>query len=81
VGSYLSSVGPEASDMDVLYSQLLRLAHDAPRSIDRVELGSGHTAVAVLRDGSRLRAHYSSEDSVVDLEQLLQRAGVRLVRE
>jgi hypothetical protein len=81
VGSYLSSVGPEVSDMDVLYSQLLRLAHDAPRSIDRVELGSGHTAVAFLRDGSRLRAHYSSEDSVVDLEELLQRAGVRLVRE
>ena len=81
MGSYLSGVGPEESDMDVLYSQLLRLAHDAPRSIERVELGSGHTAVAFLRDGSRLRAHYSSEESVVDLEQLLQRAGVELVRE
>jgi hypothetical protein len=74
-------VGSDESEMDVLYSQLLQLAHDAPRSIDRVELESGHTAVAVLRDGSRLRARYSSAESVVDLERLLQRAGVRLVRE
>jgi|SRR5919106_864755 hypothetical protein len=81
LGSYLSCVGSEVTDMDVLYSQLLQLAHDAPRSIERVELGSGHTAVAVLRDGSRLRAHYSSEESVDDLEQLLDRAGVELVRE
>jgi hypothetical protein len=81
VGSYLSRVDPDEPQTDVLYSHLLRLAHDAPRSIDRVELESGHTAVAVLRDGSRLRAHYSNEDSVVDLERLLERAGVRLVRE
>lgn len=67
--------------MDVLYSQLLRLAHDAPRSIDRVELGSGQTAVAFLHDGSRLRARYSSEHSVVDLAELLDRAGVQLVRQ
>jgi hypothetical protein len=81
VGSYLSDVGADESETDVLYSHLLQLAHDAPRSIDRVELEPGQTAVAVLRDGSRLRARYSSEDSVIDLEQLLQRAGVRLVRE
>ena len=69
------------TDTDVLYSQLLRLAHDAPRAIERVELGSGHTAVAFLRDGSRLRARYSSEESVLDLERLLERAGIELVRE
>lgn len=81
MGSYLSGVASEVTDTDVLYSHLLRLAHDAPLSIERVELGSGHTAVAFLRDGSRLRARYSSEESLLDLERLLQRAGVELVRE
>ena len=66
MGSYLSCVGADEPETDVLYSQLLQLAHDAPRSIDRVELEPGHTAVAVLRDGSRLRARYSSEDSVLE---------------
>ena len=50
VGSYLSGVASEVTDTDVLYSHLLRLAHDAPLSIERVELSSGHTAVAFLRD-------------------------------
>ena len=71
----------DESEKDVLYSQLLRLAHDAPRSIERVELSGEHTAVAVLRDGSRLRAHYPREESVADLETLLRRAGVELIRE
>jgi hypothetical protein len=69
------------SQMDVLYSQLLRLAHDAPLSIERVELSGEHTAVAVLRDGKRLRARYPREESVLDLEGLLERAGVELVRQ
>jgi hypothetical protein len=81
VGSYLSTVGSAEPDKDVLYSQLLRLAHDAPRSIERVELSGEHTAVAVLRDGRRLRAHYPREESVLDLEILLARAGVELRRE
>lgn len=68
-------------DTAVLYSQLLRLAHDSPGAIDRVEVGAGHVAVAVLRDGSRLRARYVTERSVADLEQLLSRAGVALVRQ
>lgn len=73
---------PEDGERDVLYSQLLRLAHDAPRTIERVELESGrHVAVAVLRDGSRLRATYPRRESLLDLEALLERAGVRLVRE
>lgn len=66
---------------DVLYSQLLQLAHDAPREIERVELTGAHTAILVLRDGSRLRAHYQREESVVDLESLLGRAGIELVRQ
>jgi hypothetical protein len=75
-------VAPDESDKDVLYSQLLQLAHDAPGSIDRVEIVPGRrSAVAVLQDGSRLRAHYPREDLVADLERLLHRAGVRLVRE
>ena len=75
-------MGPDESDRDVLYSQLLRLAHDAPRSIERVELAPDrHIAVAVLRDGSRLRASYPRDESVHDLEKLLERADVRLVRE
>jgi hypothetical protein len=74
-------VDSDESEKDVLYSQLLRLAHDAPRSIERVELSGEHTAVAVLRDGSRLRAHYPREESVADLETLLRRAGVELIRE
>jgi hypothetical protein len=70
------------SEKDVLYSQLLQLAHDAPRSIERVELAAeSRTAVAILRDGSRLRAHYPVEDSVLDLERLLARAGVELRRD
>jgi hypothetical protein len=81
VGSYLSTVGSAECDKDVLYSQLLQLAHDAPRSIERVELSGEHTAVAVLRDGSRLRAHYPRDEAVVDLEALLTRAGVELRRE
>ena len=81
MGSYLSGVGSSGSDKDVLYSQLLQLAHDAPRSIERVELSGEHTAVAVLCDGSRLRARYPREESVLDLESLLERAGVALVRE
>jgi hypothetical protein len=74
-------VDSDESEMDVLYSQLLRLAHDAPLSIERVELSGEHTAVAVLRDGKRLRARYPREESVLDLEGLLQRAGVELVRQ
>jgi hypothetical protein len=74
-------VASDGADKDVLYSQLLQLAHDAPRKIERVELSGEHTAVAVLTDGSRLRAHYSREESVVDLETLLRRAGVELVRQ
>ena len=74
-------MGLDGADKDVLYSQLLRLAHDAPLQILRVELSGAHTAVAVLRDGSRLRAHYSHGGSVTDLESLLSRAGVELVRE
>lgn len=70
------------SEKDVLYSQLLQLAHDAPRSIERVEVAAeSRTAVAVLRDGSRLRANYPVEDSVLDLERLLDRAGVELRRD
>src|SRR5215211_3774222 len=80
-GSYLSIVGSDGGEKDVRYSQLLRLAHDAPRQIERVELSGERTAVAVLRDGSRLRAHYSHSESVTDLETLLRRAGVELVRE
>ena len=71
----------DGADKDVLYSQLLQLAHDAPRRIERVELSGEHTAVAVLTDGSRLRARYPREDSVDDLETLLTRAGVELVRQ
>ncbi len=71
----------DGADKDVLYSQLLQLAHDAPREIERVELSGGHTAVAVLRNGDRLRAHYPREESVLDLETLLSRAGVKLVRQ
>jgi hypothetical protein len=71
----------EEDEKDVLYSQLLQLAHDAPRRIDHVELSGEHTAVAVLRDGSRLRARYSRVESVTDLETLLRRAGVELVRQ
>ena len=74
-------MGLDERDKDVLYSQLLQLAHDAPREIERVELSGEHTAVAVLRDGSRLRARYPREESVVDLESLLSRAGVELVRQ
>jgi hypothetical protein len=74
-------VGLDQRDKDVLYSQLLQLAHDAPREIERVELSGEHTAVAVLRDGSRLRARYPRQESVVDLESLLSRAGVALVRQ
>jgi hypothetical protein len=74
-------VGSVQRDKDVLYSQLLQLAHDAPREIERVELSGEHTAVAVLRDGSRLRARYPREEAVVDLESLLSRAGVELVRQ
>jgi hypothetical protein len=74
-------VGSDERDKDVLYSQLLQLAHDAPREIERVELSGEHTAVAVLRDGSRLRARYPREESVLDLETLLSRAGVELVRQ
>lgn len=72
----------DESEKDVLYSQLLQLAHDAPRSITRVELAPDeHTAVAVLKDGSRLRARYPVDESILDLETLLERAGVTLVRE
>ena len=71
----------EQHDKDVLYSQLLQLAHDAPREIERVELSGEHTAVAVLRDGTRLRARYPRQESVADLEVLLGRAGVELVRQ
>ena len=74
-------MGLDQRDKDVLYSQLLQLAHDAPREIERVELSGEHTAVAVLRDGSRLRAHYPRQESVLDLESLLSRAGVELVRQ
>jgi hypothetical protein len=74
-------VGSDERDKDVLYSQLLQLAHDAPREIERVELSGEHTAVAVLRDGSRLRARYPRQESVLDLESLLSRAGVELVRQ
>jgi hypothetical protein len=74
-------VGSDEREKDVLYSRLLQLAHDAPREIERVELSGQHTAVAVLRDGSRLRAHYPREESVLDLESLLSRAGVELVRQ
>jgi hypothetical protein len=74
-------VGLDGGDKEVLYSQLLQLAHDAPRQIERVELSGEHTAVAVLRDGSRLRAHYPRRESVTDLESLLRRAGVELVRQ
>ena len=74
-------MGLDGGDKDVLYSQLLQLAHDAPLQIERVELSGARTAVAVLRDGSRLRAQYSHGGSVIDLESLLSRAGVELVRE
>ena len=74
-------MGLDQRDKDVLYSQLLQLAHDAPREIERVELSGEHTAVAVLRDGSRLRARYPRQESVIDLESLLSRAGVELVRQ
>jgi hypothetical protein len=74
-------VGLDQGDKDVLYSQLLQLAHDAPREIERVELSGEHTAVAVLRDGSRLRARYPRQEAVLDLESLLSRAGVELVRQ
>lgn len=75
-------MAPDEPEKEVLYSQLLQLAHDSPRSIERVELASGRrTAVAVLQDGSRLRARYPRDESVLDLESLLQRAGVQLVRE
>jgi len=71
----------DRGDKDVLYSQLLQLAHDAPLQIERVELSGEHTAVAVLRDGSRLRARYPRQESVVDLESLLTRAGIELIRQ
>lgn len=74
-------MGSDGGDKDVLYSQLLQLAHDAPQRIERVELSGERTAVAVLRDGSRLRAQYARLDAVTDLEQLLSRAGVALVRQ
>jgi len=74
-------VASDGGDKNVLYSQLLQLAHDAPLQIERVELSGAHTAVAVLRDGSRLRAQYAHGGSVTDLESLLSRAGVQLVRE
>jgi hypothetical protein len=80
-GSYLSIVELDAGEKDVLYSQLLQLAHDAPLRIERVELSGERTAVAVLRDGSRLRARYTRIESVTDLEALLRRAGVELVRQ
>lgn len=80
MGSYLSHVASNGS-VNVLYSQILRLAHDSPRSIERVLLGAGQTAVAFLRDGSRLHATYASEESIGDLEELLRRGGVELVRE
>jgi len=71
----------DQGDKNVLYSQLLQLAHDAPLEIERVELSGAHTAVAVLRDGSRLRARYPRQESVVDLASLLSRAGIELVRQ
>ena len=74
-------MGVDGDDKDVLYNQLLQLAHDAPLRIDHVELSGEHTAVAVLRDGSRLRARYSRVELVTDLESLLSRAGVELVRQ
>ena len=74
-------MGSAEAERDVLYSQLLQLAHDAPLQIERVELTGERTAVAVLRDGSRLRAQYSHSASVTDLESLLSRAGVELVRQ
>jgi hypothetical protein len=74
-------VALDQHDKDVLYSQLLQLAHDAPGDIERVELSGGHTAVAVLRNGNRLRARYPRQESVADLEALLSRAGVELVRQ
>ena len=74
-------MGSAEAERDVLYSQLLQLAHDAPLQIERVELTGERTAVAVLRDGSRLRAQYSHSVSVIDLESLLSRAGVELVRQ
>ena len=74
-------VGMNGDDKDVLYSQLLQLAHDAPLRIDHVELAGERTAVAVLRDGSRLRAQYVRLESVTDLETLLSRAGVELIRQ
>jgi hypothetical protein len=75
-------VDSDESEKDVLYSQLLQLAHDAPRSIERVEVAAeSRTAVAFLRDGGRLRANFPREDSVLDLERLLARAGVELRRD
>jgi hypothetical protein len=67
----------EAEEKDVLFSQLLRLAHDAPRSIRRVDFEhEQRVAVATLTDGSRLRADYPRDESQVELEELLSRAGV-----
>jgi hypothetical protein len=68
-------------ETDVPYSRLLRLAHDAPGTIARVELSGERTAVAVLHDGSRLRARYTRSESVSDLDSLLRRAGVELIRQ
>lgn len=64
-------------EQDVLYSQLLQLAHDAPLTIERAELAAGRgVAVVVMRDGTRLRATYPREEALLDLEELLERAGV-----
>jgi hypothetical protein len=74
-------VGSDQRDKDVLYSHLLQLAHGAPREIERVELSGEHTVIAVLRDGSRLRARPPRHEAVLDLESLLSRAGVEVVRQ
>lgn len=74
--------GSGEDEKEILYSHLLQLAHDAPRSIERVALEEERrTAVAELRDGRRLRATYPLDESVLDLERLLGRAGIRLERE
>jgi hypothetical protein len=66
-----------ADEKDVLFSQLLRIAHDAPQSIERVAFEDDrHVAVATLTDGSRLRADYPRDEARLDLEELLRRAGV-----
>jgi hypothetical protein len=62
-------------EQDVLYSQLLQLAHDAPLTIERAAARRG-VAVVVMRDGTRLRATYPREEALLDLEELLERAGV-----